>query len=222
MNSRLEIMYYPEAGIPSQDEGQDEGMANVLRGLREIWIAGNFDPIIDQLSALHIGNSDQLMILLDCVQPYINSHDIIGRNRLHLAVLENDVEAVQALLSLNINRDKSDWAGLTPLHYAHAISHTRIIELLEDMSREGISKPDSKGVYTIPQSHYDDHSEGTESLGADHCPPAPAELKRLCSQHPSLWAKYCQFSQTEMSRRAVKWPEEVCNNSMDVRSLVES
>jgi hypothetical protein len=68
MNSRLEIMYCPEAGIPSQDEGQDEGMANVLRGLREIWIAGNFDPIIDQLSALHIGNSDQLMILLDYVR----------------------------------------------------------------------------------------------------------------------------------------------------------
>jgi hypothetical protein len=182
------------------------------------------------------------MILLDCVEPHINSHDIIGRNRLHLAVLENDVEAVQALLSLNINRDKSDRAGLTPLHYAYAIIfHTRIIELLEDIPMEGVSKTDNKGLHRIirslfrsslsfikrwsfyirkggnvsapevvtPQSHYDDHSEGTESIGDDHCPPTSAELKSLCSQHPSLWARYCQCSQTEMSRRAAKWPEEV-------------
>jgi len=132
MNSRLEILYCPETGITSRDEG----MANLLRGFRAIWVAGNFDPKIHQLSALHIANSDQMIMLLDCVEPHINSHDIIGRNRLHIAVLESDVEAVQALLSLNINRDKSDWAGLTPLHYAYAISHTRIIKFLEKIPRE--------------------------------------------------------------------------------------
>ncbi|PMD12699.1 ankyrin [Hyaloscypha hepaticicola] len=149
MNFRLEIMYCPEAEIPSRDEA----MENLLRGLREVWVAENFEPKIHQLSALHIENSDQLMILLDCVEPHINSHDIIGRNRLHLAVLENDVEAVQALLSLNINRHKSDWAGLTPLHYAYAISHTRIIELLEDIPREGISKADNEECIE-PYVHY--------------------------------------------------------------------
>jgi len=63
--------------------------------------------------------------------------------------------------------------------------------------------------------------EGTESFEAENSPLTPAELRSLCFQHPSLWAMYCQCSQTEMSRRAGEWPEEVCNNTMDIRSLVE-
>lgn len=202
----IEMRHQPHAAS-SGNEQIDE----INQMLGSLAVSQNLNPRVDELVAVYSAKSKQMIMLVDLLEPHINSSDIVGRTRLHIAVQEGNLEAVEALLSLNVALDRRDWAGFTALHYAHALAHTNIIMLLENATKGSEDE-------WIP----DTDEEASEQISF-----ALSEVGSICREHRSLWDKFCQCSEAGMTRRAEEWPENYIvmgadvKSTLDFRSLIE-
>ena len=137
--------------------------------------------------------AEQITMYMECVNPHLNSADIVGRTRLHLAVQERDLDAVMGLLKPGVFLSRRDWLGFTALHLAHAAESEEVIRVLEKAKAEG---PEEKSMR--------DMLGEVERVEA----PPPAELGELFRREVGLWDRLLRAYQQEMERRADLWPGE--------------
>lgn len=130
-----------------------------------------------------VSSSGETIVASTVIAPHINAADLIGRTRLHLAVRETDVGAVESLVSQGALLHSADWCGLTPSHYAMAIGNTAILEFLEGHDQP-VRGPKEDGTHEVAQQ--------------DSRLPDP--LQR--------WSEYITTSEAELKRRAMDWPEK--------------
>lgn len=150
-------------------------------------------------------NAPGISVFIDCVAPHLNSADIVGRTRLHIAVLQKDVESVQLLVDQGAFQTIRDWLGLTAAHFAHAVQDDTIISILEEVESHSVQP-------TIRLSE-----EPASTV------PPPLEFGKIFKQRPELWAKLCESYEDEMARRSELWPEKhfvIGTKSIDFRDIL--
>jgi ankyrin repeat protein len=175
----------PWIELTGPDAPQLEEVDQLLEKLSDIPINSEIEELIVCVSK----KQGKIHVFLDCVEPHINSSDIVGRTRLHTAVLNGDVEAVELLLSLGAILGRKDWAGLTALHYAYAVGDKAIIEVLENAERGK-----NEAAISFEGQNGDDEPESPSIT--------PKEVGDIVRGRRDLWDGYCRRSNAEMIRRA--------------------
>jgi ankyrin repeat protein len=195
--------------LTGPDAPQLEEVDQLIQKLSEIPV----DTEIEELNVCVSKKQGKIHVFLDCVEPHINSSDIIGRTRLHTSALNGNVEAVKLLLSPCAILGRKDWAGLTALHYAYAVGDKAIIEVLERAERGR-----NEATISFERQNNDDEPELASIT--------PKEVGDIVRGRRDLWDGYCRRSNAEMVRRAGQWPEEAfvwgasVQGSVDFRSII--
>lgn len=132
---------------------------------------------------------DHWMMATECIDPHLNSCDIVGRTRLHIAVQREDAEAVQLLISKGALLNSPDWLGFAPLHFAYATDNQVLISMLENAQK---SSP--REIRFLDES--------------DTTPPfSPSKMPNTLGEGRVRWDALCQAYDDEMKRRAELFPE---------------
>jgi ankyrin repeat protein len=142
-----------------------------------------------------------LIMFVECVDPHLNSSDIVGRTRLHIAVQQEDTEAVRLLILEGALLNSKDWLGFTPLHFAYATGNQQIISMLE---KARISHPREFGV---------DKSHNTPPI-------LPSKIPEILGNGKEHWATLCRAYDDEMTRRAELFPDTVVGETGDVFKIL--
>ncbi|KAL8513498.1 hypothetical protein ACS0TY_012821 [Phlomoides rotata] len=104
------------------------GEVDVIRTLIESGFT--LDGKIDRF--LHVAKSVDVMevLCLGFVDLDLNSRDSRGRTAMHVAAIEDRVDAIHFLISVGADVEVADAEGYTPLHYAAQLGHQEAVECL--------------------------------------------------------------------------------------------
>lgn len=97
-------------------------------------------PIHD---AARLGNGDDVRRLLKANPGERDARTALGSTPLHLAAMNPDISAMQALLAAKADPNARDNDGTTPLHMAAYASRTRHVQILLEAGADPLAKTDN-------------------------------------------------------------------------------
>ena len=144
--------------------------------------------IVNKHTSLHLavanGNLDLVRELCQAEEPALNDLDDLSRSVLHYAVMKNDIELMNILISAGVSPHHVDNTGATVLHYAAKNNNVQIVKCLRNFKnfedttdthgRTALMWAASEGSYDVLKfmlenlSYFNIHASDEQGLTALH------------------------------------------------------
>ena len=144
--------------------------------------------IVNKHTSLHLavanGNQDLVRELCQAEEPALNDLDDLSRSVLHYAVLRNDIELMNILVTAGVSPHHVDNTGATVLHYAAKNNNVQIVKSLRNFKnfedttdthgRTALMWAASEGSYDVLKfmlenlSYFNIHASDEQGLTALH------------------------------------------------------